>query len=190
MSISMPTSNSMIRKFQTASRNLFKTTYVARCFQASIIGVTLLSLLSCGWNETSKAPNLTSNPIVRSAVNGTYAAHSANGGIYRLDLDFENNLYQWRGIAADKQPSSGSIIENKSSGTFNLVANDPKNNTNQILYINNLLIGDFDFGSGPLPFLAIRTIEDLPELFAILHTGHDVSNLSERLTELNTIGSD
>ena len=190
MSTSMPTSNSVICKFQISGQQFLDTAHVARYFKVSIVGLALLSVVSCCWNENSRPSNLTANPIARSAVNGTYAAHSASGEIYKLDLDFKNNLYKWQGIAADGRPSSGSIIENKSSGTFNLIANNQKNNTNQIRYMDNLLIGDFDFGSGSLPFVAIRTIESPPEYFEFSHTRDDANTLARRLAEFNTIGSD
>lgn len=128
---------------------------VQRLFGYSAVGVMSLVLSACGGGGDAH-PSPTPIPITLSPANGTYTAYATNGERFTLTVDIEKSQYSWKGLTVSTYASGGSLAASTPSDVFTFGANGGAGKTSRFRYVDGFIVGNFDFGTGVVPFVASK----------------------------------
>lgn len=118
---------------------------------ANAAGAAGLTATATSANDTAAANNtaLANTAITAgNALNGSYALYATNGRQYSLSINFDLMRLRVQGHGLDQ---SSAFTADATGGGYTVTANQ------RFRTPQDLIVGNFDFGAGALPFVAARS---------------------------------
>ena len=126
----------------STSRNLLKV--------AVLLGSALLAACGGGGSDAG------SPPPPADARNGTYTAYATNGERLTLNVDFDGKRFTFKGLTVPSFGATGAFTNDSVAGTFVFQPPAGAGSTARFRYIDDLIVGSYNFGDGVKPFVASR----------------------------------
>jgi len=124
--------------------------------------------------------------------NGSYVAYSAAGERYTLTVDFDTGTYSVAGISFPTFQAAGSFTADNTAGTYLFQSSGVANA--RFRYVDDLLVGSFDTGSGNKPFVAARyfaqSFAEAAGTYNILYVNRTTAGVGDSFIYQGRLGAD